>query len=214
MISFELEKKRIIVRDQSSKDLLKKGNFGYESDKEFLLYPEEALYLLDVRNAECTGSGKKITFNDMANIFSAERRFLTKFFAYKDWRDRGLTVKMPNFNSIPADKTSIKKYPSSSLHLAGHKALGSFYPNDLLSIIEGEKEGKALYEEFWFGQYGSYKAAERGILNKLDIYETVFLMENGVLKIKGMSKKKAMAIASKRRKYFVKLYSVYSDWRK
>ena len=214
LISFELEKKRIIVSDQSSKDLLKKGNFGYEKDKELMLYPEEALYLLDVRNAECTSSGKKITFSEMAQLFSNEKRLLTKFFAYKDWRDRGLTVKMPDFECIQADKTSIKKYPSSSLQLSGHKASGNFYPNDLLSIVEGEKEGKALYENFWFGQYGSYKAADRGILNKLDIYETIFLIENKALKIKGFGRNDVMSFALNRRKYFAKLYSVYSDWRK
>ena len=36
---------------------------------------------------------------------------------------------------------------------------------------------------YWFGQYGTYKVKDHGTLNKLDIYETLFLMDNGVLEV-------------------------------
>ena len=70
-------------------------------------------------------------------------------------------------------------------------------------MLEGE-----LYESNWFGQYGSYKAADRGQLNKLDIYETLFLMDNGMLSLGPTTRAALVRAATSRRKEFLQLYAV------
>ena len=65
----------------------------------------------------------------------------------------------------------------------------------------------------WFGQYGTYKVKEHGRLNKLDIYETLFLINNNVLEVTNFTKKQINETADKRRPDFKKLYDVYADWR-
>ena len=49
---------------------------------------------------------------------------------------------------------------------------GIFFTGDMTTVIDDEESGKELYEQYWFGQYGTYKVQEHGTLNKLDIYET------------------------------------------
>ena len=44
-----------------------------------------------------------------------------------------------------------------------------------ISVVEDKELGMKLYNDHWFGQFGSYKAEERGKLLKLDQFETVFL---------------------------------------
>ena len=78
---------------------------------------------------------------------------------------------------------------------------------------EGQSS-KSMYEDLWFGQYGSYKAADRGKLNKLDIYETVFLAEAHVLSITNTDLASVQRSARSRRKDFDRLYGVYADWRR
>ena len=83
----------------------------------------------------------------------------------------------------------------------------------MTTIVDDEEKGKSIYMNFWFGQYGTYKVSERGRLNKLDIYETLFLIDKGVLKVKNYTRKQILDIAEKRRSDFLKLYQVYADWR-
>ena len=54
---------------------------------------------------------------------------------------------------------------------------------------------------------------ERGRLNKLDIYETLFLIDRNVLKVENYTRKQISDTAEKRRPDFQKLYQVYADWR-
>ena len=54
-----------------------------------------------------------------------------------------------------------------------------FFPEDMTTVVDDEEKGKAIYDEHWFGQHGTYKVKEHGQLNKLDIYETLFLINNG-----------------------------------
>ncbi len=51
------------------------------------------------------------------------------------------------------------------------------------------------------------------MLNKLDIYETLFLIDNGALDVSNITRKQIVEVADKRRPDFQKLYEVYSDWR-
>ena len=95
-----------------------------------------------------------------------------------------------------------------------YKADGIFFEENLTTIIEEDKAAMALYDDYWFGQYGTYKVRGHGRFNKLDIYETIFLLEAGALKIRNVSPGKIKKIALKRREDFLKLYEVYKDWRR
>ncbi len=203
--------KRIIAADQSTKDILKKGMFGSDESGHLCLTVEEALYLIDVRNASCTENGKELHFNDLVERLGSGR-LLTRYLTYRDWRDRGLMIKEPSFWQEKGGKTSIKKYPSSKLKI-DDKVKGMFFAQDMITVIEDKEKGKELYDKNWFGQYGTYKASDKGILNKLDVYETLFLLDSGALKVKNASKGEIVSIATKRRPDFQKLYDVYADWR-
>jgi tRNA-intron lyase len=213
MAEIELKGKKIFVTDQSTKDILAKGHFGSLKEGMLSLSPEETLYLIDARNFSCRSKGKDLTFNDIAILFSKRKRLMARYFTYKDWRERGLVIKDPSADYIKPNKNPVNRYPGSRIIIPSYKVKGDFFEEDLMTVVENDEHGKRLYEELWFGQYGTYKAADRGKLNKLDIYETLFLIETGVLKIKNASKSKIIRCAKERRSDFLKLYQVYSDWR-
>ncbi len=214
MLQLKLQQKgEITSGDASTKDVLKNGFYGTIDKGELKLSVEEALYLIDMRNAVCTQENREITFNELASRFWSSPKFMARYFTYKDWRDRGLTAVGKEKKYTEPHQTSVKEYPASSLHLPKKKLHGVFFKTDLVSILDEEKEGKELYETLWFGQYGSYKASERGRLNKLDVYETLFLMNKKLLELKNITRDALLKYAVERREDFSSLYSVYEDWR-
>jgi len=212
MLEIEYSKGRLFANDQSTVDILRKGYFGIKSKRGLELFPEEALYLMDVRNATCRSSSREVSFNELASRFWRSNKFTARYFTYKDWRDRGLMIKRPS-KASEAPSQQAKEYPGSALKLPGYALSGVFFKSDLITIVDDAENGKQIYESLWFGQYGSYKAADRGKLNKLDIYETVFLMSKNILLLENIEKKEAIKLATSRRKDFEKLYEVYKDWR-
>lgn len=208
-------KGKVIAEDQSTKDILQKGFIGeYTKDKKVLnLSVFEALYLIDVRNGVCTSNGAEISFNELAARHWKEKKFIAKYLTYKDWRERGLVVKDPDSRHKEPNKTPVKAYPSSRMHLQKYSLKGTFFKTDLTTVLESKEGDKEIYESGWFGQYGSYKASDRGRLNKLDAYETVFLIENGLLHVGNSSKAEIIRQATQARKEFNSLYEVYKDWR-
>ncbi len=213
-IIFDKKNNGFYSQDQSTIDVLRKSAFGNLKDRELHLMPEEALYVIDVRKAECHSSeGERLTFNEAASGFIKNKKFMARYFTYKDWRDRGLIIKLPGPTKNNAGKTPIKRYPASALKIGAKGLEGIFFPEDMITIVDQQEKGKEIYLENWFGQYGTYKVSEHGILNKLDIYETLFLINNGILRVTNYSKAEISEIASKRRSDFQKLYDVYSDWR-
>ncbi len=208
-----ISKHNIVIEDQSTKDILKKGFFGKEEEALLHLDIEEALYLIDVRNARCTYKTSTLSFNSLAANFWNSKKFIARYFTYKDWRDRGLVIKSPSSKCRDPNKTPIKEYPANQQLTPNIKARGVFFKTDLTTIIDDNVAGRELYSNYWLGQYGSYKAAERGQLNKLDIYETIFLIEKGCLSLTNVTKKEAMHYAVSMRREFPKLYEVYKDWR-
>ena len=212
MIQLEYLGSNVVAIDQSSIDLLSKGFFGTKKGKEIKLSSEEALYLMDVRNAECKYDGENLSANDFASKFWKSKKFCTRYFTYKDWRDRGLIIK-PIFKANSNSTPTYKSYPKTTTTTPDYKVKGTFFTSNLMTIVQDQEKGKDLYENFWFGQYGSYKAPERGKLNKLDIYETLYLIDNGVLSPSNISKKEILRIAKSRRHDFESLYGVYKDWR-
>jgi tRNA-intron lyase len=73
--------------------------------------------------------------------------------------------------------------------------------------------GKELYDRHWLGQFGSYKAEQRGKLSKLDAYETLFLSRHAGMKLSNASEESVVKAAKRRHKFFTELYEVYEDWR-
>ncbi|MDE1857087.1 MAG: tRNA-intron lyase [Candidatus Micrarchaeota archaeon] len=177
------------------------------------LTPEEALYAMDVRKAECRDGDTEITFNDIAGSYTQSKKFIARYFTYKDWRDRGLIARGPAKGPRDGRQTPIKKYPAAKPKLSGYSLTATFFSADLVAIADDTEDAKGIYGDLWFGQYGTYKMAGHGTQNKLDIYEAVYLMDNGVLKLRNASRPEIFRAAVARRKDFPKLYSVYSDWR-
>jgi tRNA-intron endonuclease len=215
LLSFDKKTRSIYAVDQSTKDVLASGCFGVVHEGSLALAPEEGLYLMDVRNATCTSAreDKPLSFNEIAQEFSPGKKFLARYFTYKDWRDRGLIIKRPDDTSAEGSALPVKSYRASKLKLKDYSLEGVFFPADMITIVDDEAKGKRIYEEHWFGQYGTYKTNDHGVLNKLDVYETLFLIDSNVLHVKNYSRKDISELASKRRADFQKLYDVYGDWR-
>jgi tRNA-intron lyase len=177
------------------------------------LFPEEALYLMDIRNGRCLDSSlNEYRFNDVAREFE-DKRQMARYFTYKDWRDRGLIARPVSEICERYGRNNLKKYPSGSLSMDRYALSARFYPDDLWSIIDDDKVGKELYERYWFGQFGSYKAEQRGKLSKLDAYETLFLMRHAGLQLQNADESKVVRAAKRQHKDFMHLYEVYEDWR-
>ena len=211
---FDRKERTIFVEDPSTKDILRTSYFGNIVKGRLILRPEEALYVIDVRKAACKDvEGNEIRFNNLAEAFDSDK-LMARYFTYKDWRDRGLVIRYESDKTMPGTRPQhIKKYNSSDLKLKGHKLSGVFYPGDMITVIDDPENAGAIYKEQWFGQYGTYKLQEHGSLNKLDIFETVFLIDNGILDVTNTTRKKIVEVATERRADFPKLYDVYADWR-
>ena len=207
-VQFGLNKKEVLVEDPASVQSMHKGFFGspYKGKGDrVVLRPEEALYFMDVRNASC---GEK-TFNEVA---SKTKAHLTKYYCFKDWRDRGLVARPISEASGDYGRSPVVKYPSKKFKAPKVKAKGVFFKTDLLSVIDDDEEGRRLYEENWLGQYGTYKARKHGRYLKLDVYETLFLLNHGDYSTNS-SKTAVAREAKKRRPDFKSLYDVYEDFR-
>ncbi len=206
---------KVIVQDASSVGSLLKGFFGVqygENKSRLALMPEEALYLMDVRNAECTENNVRITFNELALHYKNQNKFLARYFCYRDWRDRGIIARDISEAKGNYGRSPIFKYPSIDFQPPKTQSKALYFPDDLMSIVDKEEEGLFLYQNYWFGQYGTYKAKKHGSLLKLDVYETLFLSKHANLKL-DISTSKLVKEAKKRRSDFQALFDVYEDLR-
>jgi tRNA-intron endonuclease len=213
-IIFDRKAKSLYVEDQSTKDILASSHFGNAERGRLVLRPEEALYLMDVRKAQCTDAeGAEVKFNAVTEQFNP-KKFMARYFTYKDWRDRGLIARYETDARIKGPRLPhTKRYGASATKFKAHRLDGAFFPADMVTVVDDLERGKTIYDELWFGQYGTYKLADHGTLNKLDIYETLFLMDRGVLNMTNSTRRQVYDTASKRRPDFQKLYDVYADWR-
>ncbi len=215
-VEFELEGSNIVVRDLISVQAIDRGFFGspFRGSKiELLLSPEEALYLIDVRGAECKdGDANAISFNELAERFGDEKKFLARYFCYRDWRDRGIVARPMSEAKGSYGRSPAGKYPSTEFKPPKVNAKALFFKDDLMAIIDDNDAGQRLYEEGWWGQFGTYKAKKHGQFLKLDAYETLFLATHSHLKL-NVKEKQLIADAVSRRPDFMALYEVYEDWR-
>lgn len=213
--SFQYEDGKILAKDLISVQAIDRSHFGtdYQGKKTILqLMPEEALYLMDVRNATCTDeNGKNMSFNEVAAKFQG-KKFLARYFCFRDWRDRGIIPRPISEATKNYGKSPLQKYPCAEFTPFTVQSKGLFFHDDLMSTIDDDAEGLSLYENNWFGQYGTYKAKKHGKYLKLDAYETLFLMKHCGFKLDA-TEKKIVKEAQKRRPDFQALYEVYEDWR-
>jgi len=216
MISIIYKNKEFHVEDQSSMDILKNGDIGIMRGKFLYLSIEEAVYLMDIRNAECVNSrGKSLRLIDILSSNRKDQRMLSRYFTYKDWRDRGLIIQpfsRASDISESDEPISIKRYPGESLKLEVKKADCIFFPSTMFGVITDDSVGKVLYNQYWIGQYGTYKLEDHGKLNKIDIYETLFLMDKHKINVKDYTKDDIIRMGLAMRPDFYKLYLVYKDW--
>ncbi len=217
MIKLELDRKKrsLSVREPSDVSSLQNGFYGHMDRGIIRLSPEEALYVMDIRNGRCfDSSGNEYQFNEVASLFLKNKKLLARYLTYKDYRDKGLILR----NATEADgnygRSLSVKYKTSVFSMDAFTFDGLFFPHDLITLVDDERVGKELYERYWIGQFGTYKAAHRGRISKLDIYESIFLLKHGGLRLKGILLKEIEKIARKRIKFFDDMYLVYEDWRK
>ena len=194
---------------------LSNGFFGKMKGGELLLSPEEALYLVDMRNAVCRNArGKALPFNFLAKKFQGKSpRLLPRYLTYKDWRERGLVLVDASTLLGRYPGKSVQEYKGGSPPEVKGKMGGVFFPESLMCTVDDSAKGKEIYEKWWFGQYGSYKAAHRGKISKLDVFETLYLSKKGNLRLENSTLKKVGEAASSRMKYFDEICGVYEDWR-
>lgn len=192
---------------------LSSGCYGVMNKGEITLFPVETMYLMDIRNAKCTDAANNTyTFNDVAGTFDG-KKLVARYITFKDWRDRGLIARPAAEVNQKYGRNPIKEYPQGRFDKMGFAMQARFYDYDLMSIIDDDAPAKELYERWWFGQFASYKAEQRGKLGKLDIFETLFLMKHAGLKVVNANEKQVMKAASERHPDFKALYEVYEDWR-
>ncbi len=217
MIKLELDRKKrtLAVKEPADVSSLQNGFYGQMKRGIIYLTPEEALYVMDIRNGKCfDSSGNEYPFNDVAAIFLKTRKFLARYLTYKDWRDKGLILRPITELVGNYGRSNSIKYKSTDFSIDFFSFDGLFFPFDLLTIVDDERVGKDLYERYWVGQFGTYKAYHRGRISKLDIYETIFLLKHGGLRLKNSKLDEVERTARKRIKFFSDMYSVYEDWRK
>jgi tRNA-intron endonuclease len=217
MIKLELNRQthEIVVKDPAEVTSLQNGFYGEMKKGVIYLKPEEALYIMDIRNGRCFDEvGNTYTFNDLASLWLKEKKILARYLTYKDWRDKGLIIRYADEASGNYGRAISKQYKSVDFRLPSYSFDGLFFPDDLITIVDDEAIGKELYERYWLGQFGTYKAAQRGRITKLDVYETLFLINHGNLRLKNATKDDVINAANERIKYFDDMYAVYEDWRK
>jgi len=120
MITLELDrkKKKIFVKEASDVSSLQNGYYGSMQRGIISLSPEEALYILDIRNGKChDDAGNAYSFNDIANVFIKTKKLLARYLTLKDWRDKGLMLRSASEATGNYGRTVLKKYTKSDFHL-------------------------------------------------------------------------------------------------
>ncbi|MBN2042884.1 MAG: tRNA-intron lyase [Candidatus Aenigmarchaeota archaeon] len=222
MLEMRLDpKKGIVVEEEESLERLGNDFFGDPEGKGIVLTPEEAIYIIAFRNGVVLDqNGKELSINRLSSHFLKDNpRLFIRYIAYRDWRDRGLIIRRMNENvQGKHEKKNYKKYPSQKIKYAKVKSSAYWHSESLFSIIDDDSEGRKLFEDYWFGQYGVYKQ-ERGRIHKMNFFETLFLSKNcGMVVIDAKTGKKTthakiMKEIMAKREYAKELYEVYEEWR-
>jgi len=235
MIEIEFYENEFKVK-KGKKKIIEMG-FGKRKGNNILLYPEEVLFLKEMKDAKIWKEGKEIGLNELLKHLTSHPHFLPSYFVFRDWKRRGLVAKKDVVAT--GNRKEEISYIAKPLLLPKYVLKAIFFPAQLMSITD-EKISKELFEQYWFGQYGTYKAHELGKMCKFDIFETIYLMEKGLLEcdvsmensssstpilqflLKHLWKllkynepveKMIKDIANKRIRFFNEIYQVYKTWR-
>jgi len=211
---------KLIVEEPEEISKLSSAFIGRIEGGKLVLKPEEALYLMDMRNFECIDEkNNKLGFNDVALMFIKDNPKLFAFYnAYRNWRDRGLFI-MRLKKDTSYGKRKIAKYPSKKVSFPKLNQVVVYYPFDMFAVSEKNTTFMKLFADFWFGQLGVYKQHERGKTVKFDIFETLFLLKHCGIRVRNAESgtliefEELMKLAMKNKKDLKALYEVYEDWR-
>ncbi len=210
-ITILLEKNKLKVRNQQDYEALRRAFYGEKRGPEIELTVEEALYLMEVRNAICLDGERSVTFSELVQKFNKPKLF-AEYITFRDWRERGLMVRPFSDSKGNYNKNPTVKYPFKKTKFNKVNASGLFFKEDKMTILEDEETGKILYQSHWFGQYGSYKAEGRGRFLKLDKFETMFLVKNCGMELMNCTEAELDANLNEDPD-FLSMYQVYEDWR-
>lgn len=206
-----VEDGKLKVKDAEDVEALRRAFYGKLEKGEIVLDPEEALYLIDVRGAECYEGTKRLSFNELAARYVAPG-FVARYLTYKDWRDRGLFIRPIAEAGGPYARNPVIKYPSIDFKPEKIECTALFFPDDRIAIVDDPAIGRKLYESYWLGQYGTYKAEEKGRLLKLDQFETLFAVDAFGLTIANFDRTALEGVLHADPDYRA-MYAVYADWR-
>lgn len=214
-IEFNSKSREIAITEPSNVSSLTNGFYGNMEKGTIYLLVEEAMYIIDIRNGQVFDEkNNEISFNELCKKFIKNKKLVARYLTYKDWRDKGLVIRPISEISGNYGRSSTKEYREGNFKADDYsKHKGLFFKDDLITIIDDQEIGKELYEKHWIGQFGTYKAHHRGKISKLDVYETLFLLDNSKLKIENAKREEIFKIASKRIKFFQDLFEVYCEWR-
>ena len=205
------------MKDRDAIQLLKEKYYGELKNGKLFLKPEEALYLMEIRNWRFFSGKEELSFSQLSSLFlGSNRKLFVRYNTFRDWRDRGLFIK--KFERKKWGEIQKISYPSEKISLPKIKAEGAFFPTDMICVIEQGRKYFNLFSDFWFGQLGVYKKHERGKTLKLDIFETLFLVKHCGLKVRNLENDEELDFDSlleltKSKELFRALYEVYEDWR-
>jgi tRNA-intron endonuclease len=171
--------------------------------------PYEALFLIEFSNAKCIKDKKEI---GVFELIKTQKLNLEEYFFYRDLKLRGFNIilKNPKRQKRALKQIIFKHLKNLKKNQINFKFKGFFA--GFTTIIEDEKIAKTLFEKFWFGQYATYKLPHLGKFNKLDIFETCFLVEKKKLKL-DISKEALFKKAKSKIPNFFELYQIFKDWR-
>ena len=136
--------KAVRATEPESVGILSNGFFGKMKGGELLLSPEEALYLVDMRNAVCRDArGKALQFNFLAKKFQGKNpRLLPRYLTYKDWRERGLVLVDASTLLGKYPGKSVQEYQGGSPPKVKEKMSGVFFPESLMCTVDDSAKGK------------------------------------------------------------------------
>lgn len=189
---------------------------GELKNNKIYLHPIEIFYLANIRKAKIYGGKQELPLSEIFQKFYSSY-FFVKYNVYRDWKDRGLFITLPERVEMRNyGKSPIKKYPSKQFSLKINFPL-FFIKEECYSLGFGI-EARKFFEEHWFGQWGVYKNVERGNMLTLDAIETLYLAKKGA-EVRELSTNERLNFedvlkeTEQRIPYASRMLEVYEDWR-
>ncbi|MGC9132654.1 MAG: tRNA-intron lyase [Candidatus Micrarchaeia archaeon] len=199
-------------------EIILKNNKIFSKGRE--INANEALFLMELQNAKCVEQKEKIKKEiSIFELIKKKKINLQEYFFYRDARLRGFKVfeeeekegkkgiKVKQIKRMEEVEIKTKKIKKEM-----NPFEGIFLKDSLVTLVKDESIAKKIYRNYWFGQYATYKQPKIGKLNKLDIFETLFLLEKKKLKL-NLKKEEILNLANKKIKNFLLLYQIFKDWR-